>query len=425
MDFGLAKPAQPMPDRTELTRTGAIAGTVRYMSPEQINGAALTPASDIYSLGIVIYEMVTGRVPFQADSLWAMISQHLNAAPPPPRQFAPNLDAKWETAILKCLKKNPAERFSYVEELKSALQLHTAPQAWKPTRRALIGTAVTAALGVAATQVRWRGLNIGMAPLPPQRYVALMIWPDMPPASLVPVLNSVMDAMTNRLTRAEKAVEKFVVVRWSELAGRTTPEPHEALYLLGANLVLAASLKPEAGKLALNLQVLESAGQKLLRNRKLLVAAPQTRQLPQTAAQAAADLLQLPDAPATRADQQLSKTSGSAYQAYSAAEEFMRRPNYSGVDDAIASYQTALEADPRFALAYARIARAYACAGARRAQCGPGHAIRAGRCPERFQQGPDRTLLGQDESSHGYIGSGGEPRPQQHGSPHGRSRRAA
>jgi tetratricopeptide (TPR) repeat protein len=149
-DFGLAKPSQPANDGTELTRRGAITGTLRYMSPEQINGETLTPASDIYSLGIVVYEIVTGRVPFTGDSEWAIISAHLNTPPPSPRKSVPNLDAKWEAAILKCLRKRPDERFSSAQEFKAALLPDAPPISVPAASRASRGRMIPA---IAATAV--------------------------------------------------------------------------------------------------------------------------------------------------------------------------------------------------------------------------------------------------------------------------------
>jgi eukaryotic-like serine/threonine-protein kinase len=134
-DFGLARPSSPAVDRTAITRIGTFAGTPHYMSPEQINGLPLTPAADIYALGVVVYELVTGRLPFTGDSNWAILLHHLNDPPPQPRTFAPNLDERWETAILGCLKKAPGERFQSAEEFKAALSAEAKPATGAPPGR--------------------------------------------------------------------------------------------------------------------------------------------------------------------------------------------------------------------------------------------------------------------------------------------------
>ncbi|HEY0701680.1 MAG TPA: protein kinase [Candidatus Acidoferrales bacterium] len=118
-DFGLAH-AQESPGST-LTRPGDIVGTPSYMAPEQVEGAEITPATDIYSLGIVIYEMLTGALPFSADTPLATAMKRLNQPAPSARARIPDLDEKWERAIARCLERNPANRFASVEDVTKAL----------------------------------------------------------------------------------------------------------------------------------------------------------------------------------------------------------------------------------------------------------------------------------------------------------------
>ena len=106
-------------------------GTAAYMSPEQIQGVKLDQRTDIYSMGIMLYEMLAGRVPFErpkdSDSDFPILTAHTSQPPPPPRQFAPQIPAAMETAILKALAKKPEERFQSCEEFLAALGLEPAP----------------------------------------------------------------------------------------------------------------------------------------------------------------------------------------------------------------------------------------------------------------------------------------------------------
>jgi len=105
-DFGLAI----APDQSRITSHGMMVGTAAYMSPEHALGRALEPRSDLYSLGALIYELLTGRPPFIGDDLMAIISQHVNALPEAPSKRAPGISPALDALVLKLLAKTPAER---------------------------------------------------------------------------------------------------------------------------------------------------------------------------------------------------------------------------------------------------------------------------------------------------------------------------
>jgi outer membrane protein assembly factor BamB/tRNA A-37 threonylcarbamoyl transferase component Bud32 len=114
-DFGLAK---RLGDKG-LTATGAVLGTPSYMPPEQAAGdlSKIGPASDVYSLGAVLYELVTGRPPFQAATALDVLRQVLETEPAPPRLLNPGIDRDLETVILKCLAKQPGRRYAGAQDL--------------------------------------------------------------------------------------------------------------------------------------------------------------------------------------------------------------------------------------------------------------------------------------------------------------------
>jgi eukaryotic-like serine/threonine-protein kinase len=116
-DFGLAR---GLHDDRSLTST-SIVGTVDYMAPEQIRGGEVSPATDIYALGIVMYEMITGQRPFIGDSKVTVALKHLNDEPKPARDLIPGLHPNWDATILACLRKVPSERFHSAADVKSSL----------------------------------------------------------------------------------------------------------------------------------------------------------------------------------------------------------------------------------------------------------------------------------------------------------------
>src|SRR5262249_18537043 len=108
-DFGIAKLMDDTQQR--LTVPGLIVGTAAYMAPEQATGQAIDARTDIYSAGIMLYEMLTGQVPFDADTPIAVLTKHVHDAPAPPRSINPNLPVPVEAAVMRAVEKNPNARY--------------------------------------------------------------------------------------------------------------------------------------------------------------------------------------------------------------------------------------------------------------------------------------------------------------------------
>ena len=117
MDFGIARAKN-----SHLTTDNSVLGTAHYVSPEQTQGKELGPTTDIYSLGVVMYEAATGQVPFQGDDAITVALKQVNEQPKPPSQLNPNVDPQLEAIILKCMQKNPADRFQSANELYRVLR---------------------------------------------------------------------------------------------------------------------------------------------------------------------------------------------------------------------------------------------------------------------------------------------------------------
>jgi serine/threonine-protein kinase len=117
MDFGLAK----FMGSTKLTQTGLTMGTVRYMSPEQVRGKQVDHRSDLYSLGITLYEAITGKTPFDGESHFDIMQQHLSTAPPLPSELV-DMPDEMQRALLKALKKKVENRFQTARSFRHAMQ---------------------------------------------------------------------------------------------------------------------------------------------------------------------------------------------------------------------------------------------------------------------------------------------------------------
>jgi sugar lactone lactonase YvrE len=143
-DFGIARMLRPVNPALSMTSTGMTIGTPLYMAPEQIGGQKVDFRADIYSLGAVMYEMVTGHPPFTGDDPLALAVRHVQEEPLPPSRLNHGLPAGWDALILKALAKSPADRFPSAEALGAAIA--ALPTDWM-SEPCSNGTAVAEAAG--------------------------------------------------------------------------------------------------------------------------------------------------------------------------------------------------------------------------------------------------------------------------------------
>jgi tetratricopeptide (TPR) repeat protein len=169
-DFGLAglEPGRNLGATAGSVSAGMrIAGTVAFMSPEQMSGDPITASSDIYSFGVVLFEMATGRLPFAGDHIVQAAIQRVRGQVPSIRETTPDIDSRWESAIRRCLEVDPNHRFRKASELAALFQ----ERSWRPppiywSRRKWAQFTAVAALPLAAGAVYWRWLRLPYQPTP-------------------------------------------------------------------------------------------------------------------------------------------------------------------------------------------------------------------------------------------------------------------
>jgi beta-lactam-binding protein with PASTA domain/predicted Ser/Thr protein kinase len=155
MDFGIARATAS----ESLTQTATVLGTATYFSPEQAQGEAVDPRSDVYSLGVVLYEMLTGHPPFAGESAVSIAYKHVREQPVPPSRLNPDVPGELDAIVLKCLAKNPANRYQTAEELLADLDrflagmpVQATPLMMEPTEVVERATRPTSVLPAAATE---------------------------------------------------------------------------------------------------------------------------------------------------------------------------------------------------------------------------------------------------------------------------------
>jgi eukaryotic-like serine/threonine-protein kinase len=140
-DFGIARAGA-----SEITQTGSVLGTAQYLSPEQAQGLLVTPASDLYSVGVMLYEALTGQVPFEGDSAVTVAMKQVSERPRPPSELNPEVPRALDAVVLRALAKDPANRFASADEFLHALDMAEAD----PSGAALADTAAFAAIAAGA-----------------------------------------------------------------------------------------------------------------------------------------------------------------------------------------------------------------------------------------------------------------------------------
>src|SRR5712671_5518144 len=157
-DFGIAKAAEAASGKRQLTTEGMVVGTPQYMSPEQATGEKVGTRSDIYSLGIVLYEMLAGHVPFEGESAQSVLMKQATADPEPIRSVRRSVPAELATVLDRMLAKDPGARFPTAAALSAALveaspaaardRVDVPPGALKAAAKSVMGAGIAASLGL-------------------------------------------------------------------------------------------------------------------------------------------------------------------------------------------------------------------------------------------------------------------------------------
>jgi tetratricopeptide (TPR) repeat protein/TolB-like protein len=270
LDFGLAK----LTGRSKVTTSSKTLGTLAYMSPEQTQGKVIDHRTDIFSLGVTLYEMITGENPFLAENEAAVIYKIINVDPRPMREIRSSVPARLEQIVSKAIAKNPAERYRSMGEFRDdlfdllrkvspsralrfeALRLKTAHRAGKNVRIALVSLVVAAVAVAVVTQRNEIRDLLGFGGLGDAPGVVVLPFKSQANSPRSAVLADGLTAeLSARVERLSDFGDGLWVVPQGRVTGAVVTEPSRARALFGVDAVLAGTAKDTPGGLELELAV--------------------------------------------------------------------------------------------------------------------------------------------------------------------------
>jgi TolB-like protein/tetratricopeptide (TPR) repeat protein/predicted Ser/Thr protein kinase len=373
LDFGLAKLLRPVTEVTlteTFTEPQAVIGTLPYMAPEQLRGEKVDARTDIYALGMVLYEMATGRRAFGDELPTKLIDAILHRPPPPPGRLNPPLSPKLEDIILKCLEKNPENRYQsskeVVVDLRRLVMPSTVAQAVAPPqgRRHVVMAGVISVVLLAGVLV---GLNVGnwrnrlLKRASPGRIESLAVLP-LENLSGDPQQDYFADGMTEAvITEVAQISGLRVISRTSVMQYKRTKKTLPQIAKeLDVDAVLEGAVQRSGNKVGITAQLIQASTD------RHLWAKTYEREM--------SDVLALERDVAQNVAEEVGVKLGSSKQAYIAAartvnpeaqEDYLlglhdlRTGTRAGTEKAVEYFQAAIAKDPNDALSYAGLANAY------------------------------------------------------------------
>lgn len=365
LDFGLAQFEDSdgtLPDFTTETHNTVFAGTLAYMSPEQVRGLALSPRSDLYSVGVVLYQMVTGQLPFIASGA-TLINAILNRPVPAPNRISKGIGGELQRVILKAMEKDLKRRYQSAREMLvdvEALASGAAQRAKLLKTRIQIG--VTAALftvaAIAGVVERSRissWLDRQLHPVPQNRYVAVLPFRSTGSQPADAAFNEgLTDAVASKLMEITGA-QPVQIVSPDELRAQHVSGAEDASKKLGVNLVLDGQVQQVAAHTRVNLNLVDTGTGRLVRASSLSTDSSNPFELEDEVISTAVQMLEI-EIHKNIGARGHGTTNPEAFRFYTRGRGLLQnQTNPEDVESAISQFQQALAIDPGHADAYASL----------------------------------------------------------------------
>jgi len=368
VDFGLAV----MRGSSHVTKPGQLVGTSNYMSPEMIAGESVDRRSDIFSLGIILYELIAGRNPFKRDNEAATLNAIANEPAPPITGRRSGLPPQVQMIVDKALEKDRDMRYQHADGLKADLKRCTSGTitARYPTRRSnrvtVVGSLFILALVVvliSSATVREAALQLIRGDRPSEEaHVAVL-----PFANLTDVgpgtafCEGLRETLTSRLTQMEGLQGTLWVVPASEITDRDVTSAKAAKKAFNVSLAVTGSVQELDGEIRLALNLVDTRSERQIGSEIIDIAVTDLPVLQDSAVSRMGAMLDLHLKPDDRRLASLGGTdSPEAYGAYLTGRGYLQRYEHlTSVDSAIARFREAIEFDSHYALAYAGLGEAF------------------------------------------------------------------
>lgn len=368
-DFGLAKSLEAQ--SAMMTRTGQILGTPRYMSPEQVEAKELDHRSDLYSLGLIVYEMFTAELPFRGESAMQLMYQRVVTPAKDPREFRPDLPEYLARVILKCLEKDPAQRYQHAREILNDLDALAAPppsaavgaqtisiQLPKPTRRGwmMAGAWLVMAIGLVfaiPTTRHWvlrthSGATAGL----PQHHLAVLPLGLLGDESLKYMADGIGDAISAKLSGLK---DVYVSPENAVSAAMSQQSDAKIAHALGVTLLVKGTVQTSGGRIAITVTMDDVVKSRQLLNKQFEGDRGDLLGLEDRVFSDLVNALVIRQTNEERVRTTSRPTENiEAYDLYLKGRNLLRGPqNVKNAQEALALFDTASQKDPSFALALA------------------------------------------------------------------------
>ena len=374
MDFGLAK----IYGAAQLTRAGTTVGTAAYMSPEQIQGNEVDQRSDIWSLGVVLYEMISGKLPFGGTYEQAMFYSILNQPPPPLPTSPEGISPDWTKIVNRCLEKDSSNRYQSVAEVLADLKSGDGTSAARVTeiskprsvpqtghRRKVLLAAGTLAL-IAMALFGSGIIRLDRIPfftsIPNEQHLVVLPFTSIGGDSTKqPFCDGLAETMTSKLTQLEQFHGTLWVVPSSEVRRSKTQSPGEARQSFGANLVVTGNLQLLNDTYRLTVNLIDAQNLRQLNSSVIDIKASNLSSLQDRSVSQLFEMLNLKLNPKARNVLEAGNTAISgAYEFYLQGVGYLQRyEDMTNLDAAVGLFRRSIEQDSLYALAYAGLGEAY------------------------------------------------------------------